>query len=323
MTKTEIEELKTNLQSYLESHGIDTSTLFRCVNPDHTDNNPSMEYFKDNKVYCYGCRVCYDLFGAISAMENVDRSEAIKRAINYYTNGYMPKTYKQKPKDIRKAENGTPKDYTKAYEVWKNNFSKNENAKNYLINRGIDLQTAERFNVGFNTFKFGDIEFNSVIIPSSKNCFTARNIDTNCDSKNRHYRPTGCQSEIFNVVALKNDIPYCVITEGEFDCLSFETIGVNAIALGGAYNISKLKNAEKDKSKTLILALDNDERGKLTTEELIAYFKENNFKYLVFDNCGFKDANQALIEDKERFENSIKELIQQLNKKLKTQENEM
>ena len=61
MTKTEIEELKTNLQSYLESHGIDTSKLFRCVNPDHTDNNPSMEYFKDNKVYCYGCRVCYDL----------------------------------------------------------------------------------------------------------------------------------------------------------------------------------------------------------------------------------------------------------------------
>ena len=50
MTKTEIEDLKTNLQSYLETHGIDTSRLFRCINPDHTDNNPSMEYFKDNKV---------------------------------------------------------------------------------------------------------------------------------------------------------------------------------------------------------------------------------------------------------------------------------
>ena len=269
MTKTEIEDLKTNLQSYLESHGIDTNKLFRCVNPDHTDNNPSMEYFKDHKVYCYGCRACYDLFGVISAMENVDRSEAVQRAINYYTNGYMPKIYKPKPN------------------------------------------------------KFGDVEFNAVIIPSIKNCFTARNVDLNCNSKNRHYRPTGCQSEIFNVSALKNDTPYCVITEGEFDCLSFETLGVNAIALGGIYNISKLKDAEKDKNKTLILALDNDERGKMTTEELIAYFKENNFKYLVFDNCGFKDANQALVEDKERFENSIKELIQQLNKKLKTQENEM
>ena len=61
----------------------------------------------------------------------------------------------------------------------------------------------------------------------------------------------------------------------------------------------------------------------MTTEELIAYFKENNFKYLVFDNCGFKDANKALVEDKERFETGIKELLQQLNKKLKTQENEM
>ncbi len=91
----------------------------------------------------------------------------------------------------------------------------------------------------------------------------------------------------------------------------------------GAYNIKKLKDAEKDKNKTLILALDNDERGKLTTEELIAYFKENNIKYFVFDNCEYKDANQALVEDKERFENSIKELLQQLNRKPKEQDNEM
>lgn len=323
MTKTEIEDLKTNLQSYLETHGIDTSRLFRCINPEHTDNNPSMEYFKDNKVYCYGCRACYDLFGAISVMENVDRSEAVKRAINYYTNGYMSKIYKPKPKDIRKAENDTPKDYTKAYEVWKRNFSKNDNAKNYLINRGIDLETAKKFNIGFNTFKFKDVEFSAVVIPISKNCFTARNIDTNCNSKNRHYRPTGCRSEIFNIAALKNEKPYCVVAEGEFDCLSFESIDVDAIALGGINNISKFKDAEKDKNKTFILTLDNDKRGKMATEELIAYFKENNFKYLVFDNCGFKDANQALVENKELFENSIKELLQQLNKKLKAQDNEM
>lgn len=105
--------------------------------------------------------------------------------------------------------------------------------------------------------------------------------------------------------------------------MSFETIGVNAIALGGAYNIKKLKDAEKDKNKTLILALDNDERGKLTTEELIAYFKENNIKYLVFNNCEYKDANQALVANKELFETSIKELLQQLNRKPKEQDNEM
>ena len=35
--------------------------------------------------------------------------------------------------------------------------------------------------------------------------------------------------------------------------------------------------------------------------------------YQIFDNCGFKDANKALTEDKETFEKAIKNLIENLN----------
>ena len=46
----QVENLKTNLRSYLESQGINTSRHFKCINPEHYDSNASMKYFDDNKV---------------------------------------------------------------------------------------------------------------------------------------------------------------------------------------------------------------------------------------------------------------------------------
>ena len=40
------------------------------------------------------------------------------------------------------------------------------------------------------------------------------------------------------------------------------------------------------------------------------YFNENNILYTTFDNCGYKDANQALVADRKSFENNIKEIIE-------------
>ena len=45
MEKYEIEEIKSNLQSYLELNGIDTRRNFRCLNPAHLDDDPSMRYY--------------------------------------------------------------------------------------------------------------------------------------------------------------------------------------------------------------------------------------------------------------------------------------
>ena len=88
------------------------------------------------------------------------------------------------------------------------------------------------------------------------------------------------------------------ITKDEFDCLSFETVGVNAIGLSSANNVNKFIEREKSLDKTFILALDNDEAGQIATKALIEYFDENNINYCTFDNCGYKDANQALVSDK-------------------------
>ncbi len=322
MEQYEIDNLLTNLQNYLEKRGYDTSRFMNCINPNHTDNKPSMKYFKDNKVYCFGCGASYDLFDCISILENVNNKEAFKRAIEYYGGSatkLKPITQQTKRKEdyVQKTE----RSYEKAFQIWKENLKRQQRARQYLTDRGITLKTIQKFNLGFNTFNFKDYSFSGIIIPINSSCFTARNIDKT--SENRYYKTKGSHIEIFNANALTNDLPYCVITEGEFDCLSFDSVGVNSIALCSVSNTNKFINCGKSKTKTYILALDNDEAGQKATSTLIDYFKENNINYCVFDNCGYKDANQALVEDKELFSKSIKDIVKGIEKEKEKQNFEM
>ena len=56
-------EKKAKLKEYLESKGYDLSKAFRCLNPEHKDENPSMRYdAKRCKVHCFSCGVDYDFY---------------------------------------------------------------------------------------------------------------------------------------------------------------------------------------------------------------------------------------------------------------------
>lgn len=58
--------LKSKLQDYLESKGINFRSNFRCLNPNHTDNNPSMSYnATNNTVHCFACNATYDIFDLV------------------------------------------------------------------------------------------------------------------------------------------------------------------------------------------------------------------------------------------------------------------
>ena len=315
MEQYEIDDMMTNLQDYLERQNINTSRFFRCINPQHIDSNASMKYFDDNKAYCFGCGACYDLVGAISVIEGLDRKSAFKKAKEYY---YSGKTEIRRNNLVKASTEQKPKvkkDYEKAYYMWNQNYRNSSEAKKYIKERGISEQTAKRFNIGYNEFNFGDYTFKAVVIPISNHCFSARNISHTDEL--RYYKPRGSQTEIFNKEALSNDIPYCIITEGEFDCLSFETLGLNAIALSSANNYNKLIELEKNLDKRYILALDNDNAGEVVKNSLIEYFKRENIKFAVFDNCGFKDANKALVENKKEFANSIYSVLEQFDIKVK------
>ena len=315
MEQYEIDDMMTNLQGYLERQNINTSRFFRCLNPQHIDSNASMKYFDDCKVYCFGCGCCYDLVGVIGAVEGLDRREAFKKAKEYYYSNFQKTaTYRQKTTN-QGSHIKEQKNYDKAYYIWQKNLKFNYEAKKYLRKRCISEQTIKKFGIGFNEFNFGDFSFKAVVIPINEHCFSARNISDNNDL--RYYKPRGSNIEMFNKQALNNNEPYCIITEGEFDCLSFETIGLNSMALSSANNINKFMKEMISKDKIYILALDNDNAGSISTNTLARYFDSEDIKYCVFDNCGFKDANKALVENKKDFEKQIYKTIEQFDIKLK------
>jgi len=297
-------KLKPFLADYLQSQGINPSKMFKCINPLHNEKEPSMKYYENGfMVYCFGCRKAYDLVGVIEIMENLTPEEALNRAIALYMKNEKKATKREK----QAAASTTHKDYSKAYEHWRNNLKTNVEAKKYLLNRGISDEIVNRFNIGFNTFKLGETPFKAVTIPITIHSYVARNIVDGEEFK--YLRPKNNPVEIFNVQALTNEKPYCVITEGELDALSFETVGINAIALGSANNTEKFFGTNKSQSKTYILALDNDDRGRQARIELEQYLNDNGIKYISFDCCGEKDPNACLVKDKQQFEKSIKEIV--------------
>jgi DNA primase catalytic core len=66
-----VDQLYPFLQKYLESHGIDASKNFQCINPDHDDKNPSMGLAPSgNAFHCFGCGVSGGIFNAVAFLED-------------------------------------------------------------------------------------------------------------------------------------------------------------------------------------------------------------------------------------------------------------
>ena len=112
-------------------------------------------------------------------------------------------------------------------------------------------------------------------------------------------------NEIFNVKAL-----YCheivFVTEGQFDAMSFEEIRYPAIGIGGTNEVGKLVELLKKPeivTKKLIIALDNDAAGVKATARFLDAIADVKCEYLIWNGLygKYKDANEFLINDREKF----------------------
>ena len=69
MTREEARDYcKGFIEQYLQEKGINTRHNFKCLNPDHTEKNPSMG-LKNNNCHCFSCNASYDIFDLI-ALDN-------------------------------------------------------------------------------------------------------------------------------------------------------------------------------------------------------------------------------------------------------------
>lgn len=183
--------------------------------------------------------------------------------------------------------------------------------------RGISKEVANKYLLGYEQeYPTFDIEkdgrqifstWQGLIIPTSKSSFIVRNIEPGVNKKNR-YRKKG-SSTIFNIKALYKANKPVFVVEGELDALSIIEVDGEAVGLGSTSNTRQLIEILKTQTiaQPLILALDQDENGQKAEEELAAELTALQIPFYRRNPCGeAKDANEALMADKEAFTSEIR-----------------
>ena len=310
------EKAKEFLEEYLQRKGINTKELFRCVSPEHEDKNPSMSFYKKkNKCTCFACGKNYDIFDLVKMEYGLKTfPEQLKKVEEFMKNPELiedaNKTiYSKKNIEIRlnstiqekKVEEN--KIYPEFYYYYRD-CKKRISETDYLQKRGISKEVQDKYNIGYDTdFKEGKMKFpiQAIIIPISKDSYTVRNI--NNASKFR-YTKVG-EAAIFNYWELEqNRKDTFYIVEGEIDALSIIEAGRKSIALGSVNEVNLLVNKLKEDkfNNKFILMLDNDEKGKMWQEILYTKLKEIGINVEKSNALGkYKDANEFLIKDREKF----------------------
>lgn len=124
----DIHQHKSRLLDYLEAKGVQIDRtkrdiLFSCVNPGHSDKNPSASFYEnngDNRVNCNSCGFKGDIFDCAGALTGLtefkDKKKDIENALS--TTPTATKVY-QKPerKPVKKAT-PVPVNVDKAHEVF-------------------------------------------------------------------------------------------------------------------------------------------------------------------------------------------------------------
>ena len=279
------------MMNYLSTTNYYHPKFFKCRNPAHADNKPSMKFnSKNNKVHCFSCGVTYGLIDLVM----IDNKLTYPEALNYIRVNLLHE------KPIAPKITTQICDYTHFYETLDINYT-------YTQKRNINDYIAQRFGVLYNKAN------NSIIIANGKDCYTERFIDG--DVRYKHYG----KLELFNKTQPVNSDKPTIVVEGEIDCLSvYEAIGFkegvkikdlpcNCLALGSANNWHKLVSSGIN---NLIIALDNDDAGVKATEQLIDALSKKGIKFKVANLYGqYKDANDILVNDLKLFKENIKNVL--------------
>ncbi len=331
------------LATYLNGEGItDLKHNFNCLNPKHGDKTPSMTYYESSqKVYCHGCGASWDIFD-LYAVQHLNVQPDSSNRVSY-PNGFKEvynkladfmnvagSRFKISPED---AEQSKINDFNReVIEVAQKNLNKTD----YLERRGISLDLANKFRIGFipkwvnptAAIKTGEelTPTPRLIIPTGESSYLARDTREKVPKGDERYiKQKQGTAHLFNGKALLDDSKPIFLVEGEFDALSIleVTKDAQAIALGSTSNIDLFcRTLQQVKNKNLrnhqpyepvfLISMDNDDAGIRASKELEARLSSSE---LGFDNYtvniakDHKDANEALISDRTKFTSLVNDRI--------------
>lgn len=311
---------------------------------------------KTGRYHCFTCgKVHEDVIGLWKLHREItDDKQAFEELYNYYEmnveqptawDDFQPAYQKQPRNERNTQERLHTNTYTQEPKTDYTDFflqaNKNLGRTNY--HRGLSLETLNRFKVGFvEQWKHPSVKSQNVpltprlIIPTSKHSYLARDTRNLLDvpenyraSYNQYSKMKVGGSCLFNLGALEQDKKPVFIVEGEIDAMSITEVGGEAVGLGSISNAEQLlKRLQNRKPKQpLILALDNDNSGQEATERLAKGLTELGIPFYRCNPYGrSKDANSALLENKDLFGGAIftaiKEALEATGKALEAQKEE-
>lgn len=289
---SKLSEYKKYLPDYLlQYHNVtNLKKFFRCLNPEHPDNHPSMMYTNKYEICkCFSCGAHYDIFDLVGMDFNISNfRDKIKKVEELYK-GYVPEYKEYKPKEQVQI------DYTNYF----NMCEKNINKSSYLEERGINKTLIEKYHIGY------DEKRKLIVFPITKYCYFARSTVNDFKLKSDGI------SDIWNKELLDSD-DLIYVTEGIIDSLSLETIdpNVKTISINGVTNINNLIHVVKEKNfkGNIVIAFDNDIRGIRAAKDLkeeLTKLNVNSFSTTLvsnFDDNDVTDINSALMNNKEKLE---------------------
>jgi replicative DNA helicase len=209
-------------------------------------------------------------------------------------------------------------DFTAYYKECRDRLKKSPEAISYLQGRGITLDTALQYWIGFDPAADparSNHPTPRLIIPTCKTHYVARSIDPATPSKWAKMNNKGGSPAIFNAKILQDSSTEAIfVTEGFFDALSIIEVGAAAIALNSTSNAGKLLELlrEKRTGATLILCLDSDDAGRKCAKTLREGLQRLNISYVCADICGgHKDPNEHLQSSREGFTAAVQEAERQ------------
>ena len=229
--------------------------------------------------------------------------------------------------DAKRAQNdptaatGGP-DFTEYYKAGIERLE-DPRAAAYITGRGISLETARRYWVGFDPEADpanapGAMGADQrphpaprIIIPCSQGHYIGRSIDPNTPAQYKKMNNAGGKaSDFFNLPALYDGTPEVFITEGAFDALSIIEAGGTAIAIDSTNNAGAFITLMKTRptEAALILCMDSDQAGRTATATIKEGLK--GLPVTVIDasaaiNGSHKDPNEAFTADREGFINAV------------------
>lgn len=306
-----------NIGNYLNTYypelnlkSVGKRRLGKC--PFRSEKDPSFNVYTDsNKYYCYGCNEKGDLIQFVSKYENISFNDACKKIADNEGISYQLTPPNKKHEEYKDSMNLCCNKY-------ENNLLGNKDALSYITNRGISLETIQKFRLGlvpdnerqyrqhcvydmegrisFPFLEYGKDNSTRCVGMAYRTLIKDRkpkyiNDSNHSDSNDELNRVFNKGNFLFGYNQAQESIKRvgcAIIVEGYFDVLALhESKITNVVGICGTAFTERQADLLKKLTKDLFIFLDGDKAGFEAMHRVLPMLLEKGFnvKFVKAENC--------------------------------------